>query len=66
MERGVKGQTRSDAQRMWNFRVRGHVRGVRRLTVASALVDLADQEDGLLVHTHAVFVGPEQFLHVCL
>lgn len=34
------------------------------LTVSFALVDLADEEDGLLVDSHPVFVCAEQLLHV--
>ena len=34
------------------------------LTVPFALVDLADEEDGLLVDSHPVFVCAEQLLHV--
>lgn len=34
------------------------------LTVPLVLVDHADEEDGLLVHPHAVLVGAKQLLHV--
>lgn len=34
------------------------------LTVPLVLVDLADEEDGLLIHSHAVLVGAKQLLHV--
>ena len=34
------------------------------LTVSFALVDLADEQDGLLVDSHPVFVCAEQLLHV--